>query len=97
TADTEIIAWLDRWQQRVQSEHTDPAEQAAAMNRVNPTYIPRNHKVEEALQSATAGDMTKFERLLDVLSAPFTERQEFGEYAEPAPESFGRYVTFCGT
>ncbi|HRW09991.1 MAG TPA: YdiU family protein [Caldilineaceae bacterium] len=95
--DATIQSWLARWQQRVQSEETAATERAAAMTGVNPVYIPRNHKVEEALQAATAGDMTKFETLLAVLAAPFTEEHRYGEYAEPAPESFGRYVTYCGT
>jgi uncharacterized protein YdiU (UPF0061 family) len=95
--ETQIVAWLERWQQRVRSEATDPVEQAAAMNQVNPVYIPRNHQVEAALQAAVAGDLTKFEQLLTVLEAPFTERAEFGEYAEPAPASFGSYTTYCGT
>ncbi|MBX3013951.1 MAG: YdiU family protein [Caldilineaceae bacterium] len=92
-----ITAWLAQWQQRVQRDGANPAERAAAMNQVNPVYVPRNHKVEEALQAATAGDLTKFERLLAVLADPFTERQTWGEYAEPAPESFGKYTTYCGT
>lgn len=94
---TPFEPWLARWQQRVQHEGTDPVVQAVSMNQVNPVYIPRNHKVEEALQAATAGDLTKFERLLTILAAPFTERYEFGEYAEPAPATFGRYTTYCGT
>lgn len=93
----ELQPWLARWQQRLQRESTDPVAQAAAMDQINPLYISRNHKVEEALQTAAAGDLTKFETLLTVLAAPFTERHQFGEYAEPAPASFGRYTTYCGT
>ena len=93
----QITAWLARWQQRLQRDDNDPATRATAMNEVNPVYIPRNHKVEEALQAAVAGDMTKFDKLLEVLAKPFTESNAFGEYAEPAPESFGQYVTYCGT
>ncbi|MCB0093236.1 MAG: YdiU family protein, partial [Caldilineaceae bacterium] len=94
---TAIAAWVRRWQQRMQSEGSDPATQAAAMNQVNPMYIPRNHKVEEALQAATTGDLTKFDQLLTVLTTPFSERPEWDAYAQPAPESFGHYVTYCGT
>lgn len=94
---TQFATWLERWQQRLREEATDPAARVAAMNRVNPVYIPRNHKVEEALEAAVAGDLSKFEKLLEVLADPFTERNEFGEYAEPAPDSFGPYVTYCGT
>ena len=67
------------------------------MDAVNPIYIPRNHKVEEALQRAIAGDLSKFETLLTVLSDPYTEQPRCGEYALPAPASFGHYTTFCGT
>lgn len=67
------------------------------MNLVNPLYIPRNHRVEEALQSAEAGDMAPFTKLLNVLSAPFTEREGLESFEGPAPSDFGRYQTFCGT
>jgi uncharacterized protein YdiU (UPF0061 family) len=60
-------------------------------------YIPRNHLVEEALAAAAGGDLAPFHRLLDVLAAPFEPRPGLEAYAAPAPESFGTYVTFCGT
>jgi uncharacterized protein YdiU (UPF0061 family) len=67
------------------------------MDSVNPLYIPRNHRVEEALAAATAGDLAPFRRLVEVVSQPFDERPGLASYAEPAPESFGPYRTFCGT
>jgi uncharacterized protein YdiU (UPF0061 family) len=83
--------WAERWRPRVTPEAAD------AMDRVNPVYIPRNHRVEEALDAATTGDLEPFGRLLDVVTRPFDERPGLESYAEPAPTSFGRYVTFCGT
>lgn len=94
---TQFVTWLTHWQERSQAEPETPQERAAAMNRVNPLYIPRNHKVEEALQLAVAGDLTPFELLLTVLAAPFTERPGLEAYAQPAPADFGRYTTYCGT
>ena len=42
------------------------------MRRHNPAFIPRNHKVEEALLAATSSDdLTVMERLLEVLAAPY--------------------------
>jgi uncharacterized protein YdiU (UPF0061 family) len=67
------------------------------MDGVNPIYVPRNHLVEEALGAATDGDMQPFARLLEVLVRPFDERPGLERYAAPAPSSFGRYRTFCGT
>jgi uncharacterized protein YdiU (UPF0061 family) len=90
--------WIDRWQQRLAHEGRAGVAVAAAMDAVNPLYIPRNHLVEEALEAATAGDPAPFERLLDVVTSPFQARPGHERYAEPAPGSFSRcYQTFCGT
>ncbi|MCW5575701.1 MAG: YdiU family protein [Burkholderiales bacterium] len=97
--DAALDAWLPRWRARLNAEGIDPAQRAQAMRAVNPVYIPRNHKVEEALAAAVdLGDYTPFEKLLAVLQRPFDERIEFSAYAHPAPagESAG-YRTFCGT
>ncbi|HZG91391.1 MAG TPA: YdiU family protein [Pseudonocardia sp.] len=75
----------------------DRAATAAAMNRVNPAYIPRNHLVEEALTEATAGDLAAFHRLLDAVSRPYEERPGLERYAEPAPVGCAPHVTYCGT
>ncbi len=83
-------AWAERW--------LALAPDAAAMDRVNPAYIPRNHLVEEALAAGTDGDLAPLQELLEVLSAPYDVRPGLERFAEPAPESFGRgYQTFCGT
>ena len=81
--------WLTRWRA------LDP--DADLMDRVNPVYIPRNHLVEEALAAATAGDLAPLDRLLLALAAPYDERPGFERYAEPAPDDFVNYRTFCGT
>lgn len=82
-------AWLSRWR----ALQPDPE----AMDRVNPIYIPRNHLVEEALTAATAGDTAPMEQLLVALSAPYDRRPGLDRYAEPAPDDFVNYRTFCGT
>ena len=74
-----------------------PADVAAAMNRVNPLYIPRNHRVEEALEAATGGELTPFEELLSAVTEPFEERPGLERFTTPAPGDAGRYVTYCGT
>jgi uncharacterized protein YdiU (UPF0061 family) len=67
------------------------------MDRVNPVYIPRNHRVEEALARAEEGDLGPFRRLLDAVSRPFEERPGLAGYAGPPPAGCGPYVTYCGT
>jgi uncharacterized protein YdiU (UPF0061 family) len=73
----------------------DRAAVAAGMDRVNPVYIPRNHRVEEALTAATAGDLGPFRTLLDVVARPFTPRPGLEDYAVPGDAT--PYVTYCGT
>ncbi len=97
--DTALNAWLPRWRARQNVESVVPAQRAQAMRAVNPVYIPRNHRIEEALAAAVdVGDYAPFEKLLTVLQQPFEEKTEFSAYADPAPasESAG-YQTFCGT
>jgi uncharacterized protein YdiU (UPF0061 family) len=90
--------WTERWKQRRSRESQSVAESIQLMNQVNPLYIPRNHKVEEALDAAvTHADYSNFEMLVETLSHPFELQAGKDEYAQPAPEDFGPYKTFCGT
>jgi uncharacterized protein YdiU (UPF0061 family) len=91
-------AWSQVWQARL-ARQGEPAEAIAQrMDGTNPVYIPRNHKVEEALSAAVAGDIAAFMTLLDVLARPFEERAGLEAYAEPAPPAFEEtFQTFCGT
>ncbi|MDD4867846.1 MAG: protein adenylyltransferase SelO family protein, partial [Mycobacterium sp.] len=87
------LAGFDEWMPQWRALCPD----AALMDRTNPLYIPRNHLVEEALTAATAGDLHPLERLLAAVTAPYDERPGLERYANPAPEGFGDYRTFCGT
>jgi uncharacterized protein YdiU (UPF0061 family) len=88
--------WARRWRKRLEQEGGEAETTAQAMDRVNPIYIPRNHKVEEALSAAVQyQDMKPFSKLLDVLNHPFDEVEGNEAYAEPVPDP--SYKTFCGT
>ncbi len=87
-------AWLAAWRER----RGRGGAAAAAMRRVNPMFIPRNHRVEQAIEAAVRrDDFAPFERLLAVLSKPFDDQPEAADYIlPPAPEE--RVLqTFCGT
>lgn len=75
----------------------DPATVAAAMNAINPVYIPRNHLLEQALTAATLGDLGPFQRLLEAVRAPFDPRPGRDDLAGPDPEEGRGFRTFCGT
>jgi serine/tyrosine/threonine adenylyltransferase len=90
--------WAVRWRRRISDEPQDPAARQAAMRRVNPAFIPRNHRVEAVIEAAVnRDDFAPFEELLTVLSKPFEDQPAFASYAE-APEPRQRVLqTFCGT
>ncbi|MFA7752061.1 hypothetical protein AB4049_28000, partial [Klebsiella pneumoniae] len=91
-------AWAERWRQRLGREVATPQQRAAAMRLANPRFIPRNHRVEAALEAAVEhGDFAPFETLMAVLAKPFDEQPEHADYAL-APQPHERVAaTFCGT
>lgn len=96
--DAAFIQWSAQWCARCALEDVAPSDRAAAMNEVNPIYIPRNHKVEEALTAAVDnGNLEPFETLLDVLRQPFVEVDGREAYGEPERLDATPYRTFCGT
>ena len=94
--DPELAAWQRRWQSRRQRQPQSPGQAAELMRRHNPAVIPRNHKVEEALQAATRGDLSVMERLLGVIGRPYDHDRDLPDFN--APDASDRsYRTFCGT
>ena len=83
--------WLTDWQGRTFAKAVE------AMKTVNPVFIPRNHRVEAALDAAEQGDFAPFEKLHEVLSNPFNEQPENAEYENPPTEEERVLATFCGT
>jgi uncharacterized protein YdiU (UPF0061 family) len=87
--------WSEQWRARLAREAVAPLARAQAMRRVNPAFIPRNHRVEEALIAAVErDDYTPFTTLVNILSRPFDDQPEFAAFAQPPPEGRARYQTF---
>ena len=86
------MQWLSRWRDEAGS-----ATQLADMRSANPILIPRNHRVEWAIQSAYGGDCAPFHRLVDALAAPYTEQVEYADLEEPPRPEEVVHETFCGT
>jgi uncharacterized protein YdiU (UPF0061 family) len=94
----EFAQWYELWQVRLGRQQESKASSHQLMRNSNPALIPRNHRVEEALEAAVKqGDYSVMERLLDVLSSPYAHSPEQVDYsALPAPSTYP-YRTFCGT
>jgi uncharacterized protein YdiU (UPF0061 family) len=91
-------AWLEQWRSRLTRESIEPAARAAAMRQVNPAFIPRNHRVEQAIVAAVQRqDFAPFNQLLAVLSQPYEDQPAYAGYAEPPKAGERVLQTFCGT
>lgn len=97
SASPSFDAWLARWRTRFAREMTAPYERAVGMNRINPLYIPRNHRIEAVIAAAERDDFSLFHEMIDVLASPFDERPDDALWRSP-PEPQERVLqTFCGT
>jgi serine/tyrosine/threonine adenylyltransferase len=90
--------WAVGWRRRLEEEPVSGEGRAAAMRRVNPAFIPRNHMVEAALTAAAERqDFQPFETMLEVVSRPYEDRPDRARYATPARPEECVLRTFCGT
>jgi uncharacterized protein YdiU (UPF0061 family) len=91
-------AWAARWRRRMTEDTMDRDARTSAMEAVNPTYSPRNHILEAALDAAVSQqDFALLQQLLEVLSRPFEERPGYERYAAPPDPEERVQQTFCGT
>ncbi|WP_182003863.1 protein adenylyltransferase SelO [Priestia aryabhattai] len=92
----EFAQWQELWQKRLGRQKQSKAESEELMKNNNPAVIPRNHRVEAALDAAQKGDYSVMEDLLKVLSSPY-ESPDKSEYCTPSAPSNQPYQTYCGT
>ena len=95
---TEFEQWHELWQVRLSRQQETKASSHQLMLSSNPALIPRNHRVEEALEAAVKqGDYSVMDRLLNVLSNPYAHSANQEDYSTLPPQSNRPYRTFCGT
>ena len=92
-----FISWKQQWQERLKLHNNSPEKSLKLMHSANPLVIPRNHKVEEALEAANNDDLNPMKNLLKVLEKPYENQSKTNNYQSPAPPSEKKYQTFCGT
>ncbi|NEU27451.1 YdiU family protein [Paenibacillus polymyxa] len=96
TAD--FTQWHEQWQARLERQQESEASSQQLMRSSNPAIIPRNHRVEEALEAAVEReDYRVMEQLLEVLSDPYVYSTEQEIYSTLPEISSCPYRTFCGT
>jgi serine/tyrosine/threonine adenylyltransferase len=94
----EFKKWYEGWQERLQRQEQSKDASHELMRKHNPALIPRNHRVEEALEAAVKeGDYSVMEKFLSAFANPYTHSPEQKEYASPPSPTARPYVTYCGT
>jgi uncharacterized protein YdiU (UPF0061 family) len=96
--DDALSDWKNKWLGRLQKDDNDIEESYKLMDRSNPVFIPRNHKIEKALKLAVEeDDYSIVDELIEVLSNPYHDRKKFDEYKNPPMVNEVVQATFCGT
>ncbi len=93
----ELEAWLSSWRERLGAETRRDDERRAAMRAVNPAFVLRTHLADGAATAAARGDRKPMDDLLAVLSDPFSDHPELGDYGRPPAPNEAITRTFCGT
>ena len=93
----DFMNWKKQWKIRLEIQNNSLEKSLKLMKSSNPLIIPRNHKVEEALNSANNDNLAPIKNLLGVLKNPYQVHEKNSEYCLPAPKSEKKYQTFCGT
>ena len=94
----EFANWYQKWQSRLKKNGKSFESSLIIMAKNNPVVIPRNHKVEEALEAANnKNDLIPMLNLLKIIKNPYDEKSGASSYQNPPPVSDYKYQTFCGT
>ncbi|KAB3539024.1 YdiU family protein [Alkaliphilus pronyensis] len=94
----EFTEWYKRWQTRLERQPQHRESKYQLMSNSNPAVIPRNHKVEEALEAAVMkGDFSVMDRLLKLVTKPYDYTCQQLEYITPPKPTDIPYKTYCGT
>ena len=96
-SDPFFIDWKNRSSQLKKQKGVSEKISSLLMTENNPYVIPRNHKVERALELARSGDFSVLLDLIDLLKKPYLRRKDFDNLTEVPPGGDLDYQTFCGT
>ena len=94
--DEDFKNWKKRWNERLKTNNNTPEKSLKLMRSANPIVIPRNHKVEEALEAAEKNNFKPIAQIVEILKDPYSQQKNIINYQIPS-NSEKKYQTFCGT
>lgn len=97
---TSYRSWFSSWQKAhlaAKGSGSTNDQPVLSMSHSNPILIPRNHRIEQAIQAAYAGDFSPFHQLVDALQSPYLEQEKWADLELPPQADEIVHETFCGT
>ena len=93
-----ISKWLVRWRKRLKIQSASFKKIKMSMQKENPAFIPRNHRIEKAIYEAVDNnDYSYMDHLILLLNKPYQDQPDNSEYMHPPEKPDHNYQTFCGT
>ena len=93
-----FTTWHQRWNERLSRNKEQRPAALKLMRNNNPSVIPRNHRVEEALEEAQEhANFKPLQQLLEALASPYQTDDKHAHFQTPPPLNDKAYQTFCGT
>jgi len=94
----EFKLWHIAWQKRLKEQQQSKEDATQLMKETNPSIIPRNYLVENALKDADIyGKIHTMEKLLEALNEPYGYTVQQEEYSKLPDKPDKEYRTYCGT
>jgi uncharacterized protein YdiU (UPF0061 family) len=93
--DKNFINWFKNWEKRFLINGSSKENSLELMKKNNPIVIPRNHKVEEAIEAANNDNLKPMNDLLSILNKPYSAQSNIESFQSPSNDQ--NYQTFCGT
>lgn len=98
SASDDFSIWVQRLKARQVQENYSAEKMSEWMKKNNPTVIPRNDFVENAIESAVVRqDYTPIHEFIKVLKSPYEDTELHLKYARVLKSSNKPYKTYCGT
>ena len=93
-----ISKWLVSWRKRLKIQSASFKKIKMSMQKENPAFIPRNHRIEKAIYEAVDNnDYSYMDHLILLLNKPYQDQPDNSEYMHPPEKPDHNYQTFCGT
>ncbi len=94
---TPMREWLEDYDKRLEQNSVSTEERSTKMLKTNPKYTLKNYILQEAIESAEAGNYSTLKNLFTVTQSPYDEHSEFERWAESTPSEYKNLKLSCSS